>query len=93
MLRIVERLDLQSDTHRALEHIARLHGVPPWQVIEHWVQRYQQIVRLHTPRQEYQGLIDRDLNRIGAYCLTHEYYRGVEANFVVYHHRPWPHPQ
>lgn len=63
MTQTIERLELPTETYRALEQIAMLQGVTLVAMLEGWVQQYRTTESLHALRWEYQELVDKDLAR------------------------------
>lgn len=57
------RLELPSSTYHTLKQMARSEGMTTLHLIENRLQQYQQKKKLHTLRQQYQELIDKDLQR------------------------------
>ena len=63
MMQTIERLEMPSDTYRALEQIAAFQGVTPLRVVEGWLQQHRTMENLRELRREYLELIDKDLGR------------------------------
>jgi uncharacterized coiled-coil DUF342 family protein len=63
MMQTTERLELPTDTYRALEQIAAFQGMTLAAMLETWVQQYRTNQNLSALRREYQELTDKDLAR------------------------------
>ena len=60
----LQHLELPSNTFDALEQIAQFQGRTLLGVIEGWVHQHKDTQNLTALRQEYQALIDKDLQRV-----------------------------